>query len=82
MSQTYRIWSPSVNFPEYEVGELGEIRKLGDDYKFRLPQFWGRLDNTDPEWLVTLRDEESDLVTVSVWSVTHNTGWPVGKFEN
>lgn len=83
MSQTYRIWAPSVNFPAYEVSEeLEEIRKIGDDYKFRLPRFWGQLDNTEPEWLVTLRDEEGDTVTVPVYDVTHNTGWPEGKFDN
>jgi hypothetical protein len=82
MGQTLRFWSPSVNFPAYEVGELGEIRKIGDDYKRRLPQFWGRLDNTDPEWLVTLLDEEGDMVTVAVYDVANHVGWPEGKYEN
>jgi len=82
MGQTIRVWSRSLDFPEYEVGELGEIRKIDDDYKLRLPQFWGRLDSTDPEWLVTLRDEEGDIVTVPVYDVTAKLSYPETKLEN
>lgn len=82
MSFTSRQWSRSVNFPDYEVDELGAIRKVDDDYKYRIPQFWGKLDDTDPEWLVTLRDEEGRDITVPVYDVVNHIGWPVHKYEN
>lgn len=83
MSMTYRAWSPSEKYPLYEVGELGEIRKIGTNYDQRLIQVWGRLDNGDPAWLVTVFDEELGYeVTVETWEVTSHVGWPEGRFEN
>ena len=71
MGQTLRHWYKSDNYPLYEVGEMGEIRKIGTNYDQRLPQIWGRLDNGDPEWLVTIFDEELGYeVTVPTWQVT------------
>jgi len=84
MGQTLRFWGVSPSFPKYEVSDMGEIRKVDDDYKYRLPHFWGKLDSSDdPQWLVTLRDEEDREFTVPVYEVTDNAdiSW-IGKYEN
>lgn len=69
----WREWDESYNFPGYEVSDNGEIRGVDDNFKYILPQFWGKLSNTDPQWLVTLRDDEGNEFTVPVDEVTYRT---------
>lgn len=78
----WREWGESYNFPGYEVSDQGEIRGIDDDFKYILPHFWGKLDNTEPQWMVTLRDEEGNQFTVPVDDVTYRTYPSEAKYEN
>jgi hypothetical protein len=79
-----REWCKSQEHPNYESGEMGEIRKVGTSYAERLPQFWGRLDGqSDPEWLVTIIDESTrKTLTVPVADITGHKDFPETYYEN
>jgi hypothetical protein len=84
MGQTLRFWSKSRNYPNYEVGEMGEIRKVGTSYEERLPRFWGCLDGTnEPEWLITIFDEENQITrTVPTYEITDYRHPSESYYEN
>lgn len=82
MGFTLRFWGELDKAPGYEVSDMGEIRKIGDEYQFRIPQFWGKLDNGDPQWMVTLLDEEGKEFTTPVYELVAGIFPSEGKYEN
>jgi hypothetical protein len=83
MPQMNRYWAQSTDYPLYEVSHEGEIRKIGAEFDQIVPQFWGRLDNGEGRWLVTIYDEERGRdVTVPEEDVTAFHNGFEAKYEN